>query len=952
MLSFASLSTRLVAATLATAAFTLTCLVALVAVRADTDLHDQAVEVSRWSEAQLAERLLSDVSLAHARLQVMREDVNRRFGTIAHRADVAQAVQSGNTVLIAEVLQPALALADIDGAVVVDTQLRPLGAGRLDADLLKVQAALREVAFAPELRALTASRSTVASPGFSLLADGSDALARALAAPRLDGLVDVFAQPVLDEFSDVSALIVGYRHLRAEEPALVEFSRLSDRDVVVLRGEQVLSAAGRPLGPLDGLLRPGSPLLSFGHAGSAGRCVPVAAQVRICAAAPLAERDRLAAQVVGLGGRHIRALLVTLAAAALGAILLFSVVSTAVSRQITRPLRRITDAVREVAGGNWRIPVIGTERRDEVGAIARALVLLERSLEERDLLREDVIVQNTKLLGQEGALRDQNARFDAALNNMSQGLCMFDPDGRLTIWNGRVLEIYRLPAASLRVGADVEALRGPLQIPPGWRLPDHHARIVQAPPAQTRVLPDGRRVEVVARPIVNGGWVETHEDVTERHRAQARIAHMAMFDALTGLSNRASFNERLASALAGRAEDSAVLTVLCLDLDDFKRVNDTLGHACGDALLREVATRLREGLAQDAVAARLGGDEFAVFLPLGEERARGVADGILARLVQPYLIGGKVVTSAASIGVAAASSVGQTADDLLSKADLALYDAKAQGRGRVCVFDPAMEARFQHRRWLEHELREALRTQAIAVHYQPLIDLRTDEVCAFEALSRWTHPERGPISPGEFIPLAEEVGLIDTLGEYVLRRACADAVAWPSRVRVAVNVSPNQFRHDGLCGVVASALADSGLPGRRLELEVTESVVLADDSGVFDKLHELRGLGIRFSMDDFGTGYSSLSSLRSFPFDKIKLDRSFLQDSLTRSECATIVRIVGDLGGSLRMTTTAEGVETLEQLEFLRAHGFSEAQGFLFGRAMPADEALALIARWRTPRAA
>jgi predicted signal transduction protein with EAL and GGDEF domain len=323
---------------------------------------------------------------------------------------------------------------------------------------------------------------------------------------------------------------------------------------------------------------------------------------------------------------------------------------------------------------------------------------------------------------------------------------------------------------------------------------------------------------------------------------------------------------------------------------------------------------------------------------------------VLERLKEPYLLNGTVVIASSSIGIAVGTDDTEDADHLLRRADLALYAAKAEGRGRFAVFEQAMEDRLSYRRGLERDLRDAIATGKIEVHYQPLFDLRQDEICGFEALARWRDAERGMVSPGEFIPLAEDVGLIDALGEYVLSRACEDALAWPAAITLAVNISPIQFRNVDLSRMIVKVLARTKLAAHRLELEITESVVLNQDAATHDVLHALRGLGIRFSMDDFGTGFSSLSSLKSFPFDKIKLDQSFVRDASQNADAATIVRIVADLGRSLEMATTAEGVETKAQLESLRAAGFTQAQGFLFSPAVPAERVHGLIERFKAQK--
>src|SRR3954447_19088175 len=434
-------------------------------------------------------------------------------------------------------------------------------------------------------------------------------------------------------------------------------------------------------------------------------------------------------------------------------------------------------------------------------------------------------------------------------------------------------------------------------------------------------------------------------DVTRYREAEAHIRHMAHHDALTGLANRALFRERLGRALAAARRRGGPVAVLCLDLDRFKPVNDTLGHPVGDALLRAVAARLLACVREGDTAARLGGDEFAA-LEAGAgqpEAAEALARRLVEALSAPYEVLGHQVVVGASVGVALAPGDGGDPDELLKRADMALYRAKADGRGTFRSFEPGTDARLQARRLLELDLRKALAAGELELHYQPLVDLRTGAVSALEALLRWRHPARGLVPPGEFVPLAEEVGLIVPVGEWVLARACADAAGWPGGGRGAVNLSAAQFRGRELVAAVVGALAAAGLAPARLELEITETVLLRDGEATLATLRELRALGVRIAMDDFGTGYSSLGYLRSFPSDKIKIDRCFVRDLGASADCEAIVRAVTGLGGSLGIATTAEGVETEEQLERLRAEGCDEAQGFHLGRPMPAAEVAAFL---------
>ncbi|NQE64666.1 EAL domain-containing protein [Caulobacter sp. RHG1] len=435
------------------------------------------------------------------------------------------------------------------------------------------------------------------------------------------------------------------------------------------------------------------------------------------------------------------------------------------------------------------------------------------------------------------------------------------------------------------------------------------------------------------------------EDIAERKRAEAQIARLAHYDPLTELPNRVLFQKSLSEALARRARKGDQLAVHFIDLDRFKTVNDTLGHPLGDALLREAAERLRGCVREGDTVARLGGDEFAV-VQTGLDDMTGatrLAGRIVEAMSAPFDLQGHQVVIGASVGVAAAPSDGEDADELLKKADMALYRAKGDGRGAFHFFERAMDEQLQARRALELDLRRALQAGEFELFYQPLYHLGDERVTGCEALLRWRHPDRGMVSPADFIPLAEEIGLIVPLGEWVLREACAEAAHWPEHVRLAVNLSPAQFRDRGLVRTVVSALAASGLDAQRLELEITESVLLQDNVANMQMLHDLKALGVRISMDDFGTGYSSLSYLRSFPFDKIKIDQTFVRDILDDSDAMAIIKAVLDLGASMGVVTTAEGVETQEQLDALRGQGCAEIQGYFISRPAPAADIARLL---------
>jgi diguanylate cyclase (GGDEF)-like protein/PAS domain S-box-containing protein len=676
----------------------------------------------------------------------------------------------------------------------------------------------------------------------------------------------------------------------------------------------------------------------------------------------------------------------------------------------------------------------------------------------------------------EPKLKPDALQLEAALNSMSQGLCMFDASSRLIVCNTQYLQIYRLSSEIVRPGCTLRELME-YRVRAGTFFGDADLFVDQilddiAKGKTTRSyteLMDGRIIDVLIKPIGAGSWVSTHrdaseqvnadreiirtknfldtvidnvpaaiivkhardfrfahinkkaeeylgllnnqvvgksahelfpqegadfitksdrrtldghefethdgnpphapgtssqvtsvrkriilgpdgepeyllsviEDITERTRAAERLAHMARHDALTGLSNRVLFTEKASEALLRLADHGERFSILLLDLDQFKSVNDSLGHPVGDALLKAVAQRLRHTLRETDLVARFGGDEFAILQAFdGDQReaAIGLANRVHNTISTPFEIDGHQVIIGTSIGIACAPEHGTDIDQLMKCADLSLYRAKSDGRNRHCFFKAVMEAEAQARHALENDLRIALTQNQFALYYQPVIDIATREPRGAEALIRWRHPEKGIVSPDKFIPIAEETGLIVPLGEWVLRTACADAVMWPPRIKVAVNLSTVQFGMGDLVGMVSDALVESGLPPERLELEITESVLLQKSEDNIALLYALKSLGVSIVLDDFGTGYSSLSYLKMFPFDKLKIDKSFVAELSTRADCAAIVCAVIGLGRSLGIATTAEGVETQDQFALLRAVGCNLAQGYLFGRPVPISE--------------
>ncbi len=570
------------------------------------------------------------------------------------------------------------------------------------------------------------------------------------------------------------------------------------------------------------------------------------------------------------------------------------------------------------------------------------------------LLRHNTMLGNAQgnlrrlaedLHGTSAELQLSNSHFDAALNNISQGLCMIDSNGRLIVCNERFLELFGIPREYFLPGEVIHDIK----IGTGKRenfqaflhIYDHQRQIAQQRRSISFVLEhdDGRAFLISHQPLDAGGWVATYEDITDRRQTERKLAYMAHYDALTGLVNRHLLQDKLSDLLSHNATPAIPVAFFSLDLDLFKEVNDTLGHDIGDKLLGHVADRLIDCATNTDVVARMGGDEFAILRDISS----GIYDHelfaatILEAISQPYQIDGQEIVIGGSIGIALSDGSADP-EQLLKHADLALYRSKATGKGAYCLFQTEMDLELQARKTMEKDLRRALAEDQFEVFYQPIVNIHDEEICGFEALVRWNHPHRGYIPPVEFIPVAEDIGLINPISELVLARSCALAAKWPNNISLAVNLSAIQFRSVTLVNTISEALATSGLAASRLELEITESILLMESEQTLAILHQLRDLGVRIAMDDFGTGYSSLSYLARFPFDKIKIDKSFVRDLNTRADSRSIIKLIAGLGRSLDICTTAEGVETEEQFMELRAAGCTEVQGYYFAMPKPASE--------------
>jgi diguanylate cyclase (GGDEF)-like protein len=577
-------------------------------------------------------------------------------------------------------------------------------------------------------------------------------------------------------------------------------------------------------------------------------------------------------------------------------------------------------------------------REDQTATdLAQALAALKLNTEE--------------ILKHKQQLEQLNAWFEVALDNMARGLSMFDSQQRLIVCNRMYREIYGLPAEIARPGTPLaEIVRFHVRRETGIEDPDaiakqskwidHHVSELARGRTFSYVqeLKDGRTILVTNQPLASGGWVDLQEDITEKRRAEQKITWLARHDTLTEIPNRYHFREQLEHVLAGIEPPNGV-AIHWIDLDNFKGVNDTLGHPVGDALLKSVADRLQGAIRGPDLVARLGGDEFAVMQR--NVKSKGDAERLAGRLLraigEPHYVAGNVLQIDGSIGIAIAPEHGRTVDDVLKNVDVALYKAKSRGGKNFAFFEPGEDDEIRDRHQIEADLKFALERGEFSLDYQPIVDVTASEVTSFEALLRWHHPKRGLIGPSEFIPIAEKTGSIVPIGEWVLQQACRDAAGWPEPVKVSVNLSSVQFDGGDLVAATERALQLSGLPASRLELEITESVLLSDSAQTRETMHQLQKLGVHIALDDFGTAFASLKYLHAFPFDKIKIDRSFVNES-DRRDCIAIVHAVTKLAAALNMATVAEGIETRAQFTNVTDAGCNEAQGFYFSRPVPSSK--------------
>ncbi|WP_310621520.1 bifunctional diguanylate cyclase/phosphodiesterase [Flexibacterium corallicola] len=954
---FSSLSFKLalISVLSMTLAFVLTMVI--VVYQLDANLEKQTRQIEIISKEQFTSFLERDIRHVNSHIRTAIENYSDRVLEIAARGDIQAALWQSNPTNIKRLLRTAASFAGLDNLVIVNENGKVLGYSSFSVSAQVAQSAFDQSPFTQEdLKSLLAAKVSKAPPVKTIFLPASQA--RGILPPsRSSGLSVISATPMVGSSGSKRAVLIGQSWLRPGNTNLYTLSNSEKVGVAIFDSSSEVMETN-----FKAQINASSPILNNGQLfhsnGVFALCGAGPDFLRVCTSRPdsiLLEVQNRLEQVAETSKRDTLNQLLILGGFASSVILLGSLL---LARHVAGPLQRLTETVSEIAGGNYSRQVTGIRRGDEVGDIARSVQVLQKRSQERASLRQKVGEKTSQLEKREQELSRQNLYFDAAINNMSHGLVMVDQNRNVIVANDALSKLFNLQEGVVRPGMQWAAvLKGIKEKASStsdceqWDQEEFWSSTRRT--MQSFDLKGGIVVFATREPLGDGGWVTIFEDVSERSRAAERMEYLATHDAMTGLLNRYSYQKALIERVHFSEQYEKSFGVLILDLDEFKTINDTLGHGVGDDVLKRVAKLLQGLVTGNETVARLGGDEFAILIepPVSVRTLEGLAVKIIDAISTPFKIQGNELRLSTSIGLVACEGGGLEPDKIMRDVDLALYEAKGMGRDTFRFFKEDLREKVEYRHALILDLQNAVTFEEFEVYFQPQVSFSTNEIVGFEALMRWRHPLRGFVPPSEFIPIAEETGMMSYLGEWVLRESCLYAIRWPNHVQLAVNVSPKQLESDNFLLIMHQVLKETGFPASRLELEITESVVLDEGYETKMRLHALKKMGIKIALDDFGTGYSSLSSLRSFPFDRIKIDRSFIKSMFDSQDSQSILNTIFELGRNLRIATLAEGIEDARTVEALRDLGCDIGQGYFYGKPVPQALALAALNAYKRKKA-
>ncbi|WP_068311637.1 bifunctional diguanylate cyclase/phosphodiesterase [Polycladidibacter hongkongensis] len=929
---------------------TFTGLSILVPYQLENAFKEHSLNLEELARQQFSRLQQSNISFLSSKFNLEMSRAAREVSALAREPDFLSALDSGSYLSTSLVLRDHKLRSTIDAMIVFDSEGQILGTSKEFISPAEVATQLGAFGFFEELAQIIRRNSTNEFlEYFGLVAN--DRVGSLLPGIPEGALSEMIIAPILDADKNLLAIIVAQRWFRFHQELLMDLKDVANVDAVLIHnGKIVADTRGGSLNN-EALQYPEQATGKLTRIGDYFvLCEKRSFDLNFCTMKTFAELQRFQERLRAIADAS--AAKTTKRVLGLGVIVIVFTIFAAVTfaRNIAKPLKDVTRVIAAVAEGDYGRDIKATQRSDEVGDIARAAAKMQRAVEERDSLRLSLHTKNVQLSTQERQLAQQNVLFETALDNMLQGLCIFDSQRRLLRANKSFACMFAAQNAEPYLGLEWEAVASQLAINTTkthqgqkislsqlWRTAQETQAVL--------TLANGRTIEMSVVPMESGMWLSTFEDTTERKRASDHLAYLATHDNLTRLPNRLLMHRHLTTQMQKLKETNDAFGIVWLDLDEFKTINDSLGHAFGDRLLCHVADTLRANIGEGELVARLGGDEFAIVTsaPISREFLEAKAKRILNAINSPCVLQGHEVIVSASIGVVLVDKPQDRVGRLLRFADLALYKAKESGRNTLRFFEESMEANIRSRQELSTDLHHAIAKGEMWVAYQPQIDLKTAQIVGFEALLRWDSPKHGRVSPADFIPLAEDTGAIVDIGLWVLTQACEQAAKWPANLTIAVNLSAKQIQSPELIGNVDRILAQTGLPTNRLELEITETSLLQDNENNCRTIKKLRKRGILVALDDFGTGYSSLSILTRFRVDKIKIDRSFVGAMLTDDDSRFIVEAIIKLALTMSIRVIAEGVENEQTKQALWTAGCVEAQGYYFSKPVSADKALELL---------